>query len=223
MPGRRPGPDHLDEAEPGSAGAQANAGLRDGRSPHVRVVGSREPLAARVVFWEALDPIERDAFRAVASHRTFAAGARLIAEGDQADHVIVILSGRTEVYVEENGRERFLAERGPGQLVGERAVLQVSLRSATVIALDRVQALVVRTGDFAAFISAHPRVLGIVRASSMIGTAKIQPDMARMFWPEFCPVRLRQPVGAAGPFRHGAKASTRRRWTGRIARLFSAT
>ena len=120
--------------------------------------------AAEVVFWEALDAIERDAFRAVASSRTFAAGARLVAEGDEADHVIVILSGRTKICVEQNGGERILAERGPGQLVGERAVLQVSLRSASVFALERVQALVVRAGDFAAFISAHPRVLGIVES-----------------------------------------------------------
>ena len=61
--------------------------------------------------------------RGVAS-RTFAAGARLIEEGDRADHVIVILSGRTKICVEENGGESILAERGPGQLVGERAALQ---------------------------------------------------------------------------------------------------
>jgi Cyclic nucleotide-binding domain len=65
---------------------------------------------------------------------------------------------------QENGRERVLAERGPGQLVGERAVLQISVRSASVVALDTVQALVVRTADFAAFISAHPRVLDIVES-----------------------------------------------------------
>jgi CRP-like cAMP-binding protein len=168
MARRRPGPDHLRETGPGSAEAGAHNALPDGRplqastavpQPHP----SRSP-AVRVVFWEALDPIERDAFRAVASYRIFAAGARLIAEGDQADHVIVILSGRTKICVEENDGERVLAERGPGQLVGERAVLQLSLRSASVIALDRVQALVVTVGDFAAFISAHPRVLGIVES-----------------------------------------------------------
>ena len=76
----------------------------------------------------------------------------------------MILSGRTKISVDENGRERILAERGPGQLVGERAALQISVRSANVIALDTVQALVVRTGDFAAFISAHPAVLGIVES-----------------------------------------------------------
>lgn len=113
-------------------------------------------------FWAALDPTEREAFRSAAFSRTFAAGARLIREGDPADHVIVILSGRTRICIEENGTERVLAERGPGQLVGERGALQVSVRSASVIALETVQALVVRTPDFAAFISAHPRVLAIV-------------------------------------------------------------
>lgn len=48
-------------------------------------------------FWEALDPIQRDAFRPVASPRTFATGVRLMSEGDQAAYVIVILSGRTKI------------------------------------------------------------------------------------------------------------------------------
>ena len=78
--------------------------------------------------------------------------------------MIVILSGRTKISIEENGREQILAERGPGQLVGERAALQISVRSANVIALETVQALVVRTGDFAAFVSAHPAVLHIVES-----------------------------------------------------------
>ena len=84
-------------------------------------------------------------------------------EGERADHVIVILGGRARICVEENGRERVLAERGLGQLVGERGALQVSVRSATVIALEMVWALVVQTKDFAAFISSHSRVLALVQ------------------------------------------------------------
>ena len=165
---RKPGIKGLDDAGPVSAEAEDHPSLHDGRPYQARstslLLRPRRPDAATVVFWEALDPIERDAFRSVASSRTFAAGARLIEEGDQADHVIVILSGRTKICVEENGRESILAERGPGQLVGERAALQISVRSASVIALETVRALVVRTGDFAAFISAHPTVLDIVRS-----------------------------------------------------------
>lgn len=38
------------------------------------------------------------------------------------------------------------------------------MRSASVIALDMIWALVVQTKDFATFISAHPRILGIVQS-----------------------------------------------------------
>jgi class 3 adenylate cyclase len=162
IPRRKP-----DAERPGEAGRPGWQAPR-GSLRYDQVPGSApewHPAAsAEIVFWDALHPVERDAFRTVATTRTFAAGARLITEGDQADHVIVILSGRTTICAHENGRERLLAERGPGQLVGERAVLQASFRSASVIARDQVQALVARTTDFAAFISAHPRVLEIVES-----------------------------------------------------------
>jgi hypothetical protein len=115
-------------------------------------------------FWDVLDPTEREALRSVASWRTFAAGARLMEEGERADHVMVILGGQVKVCVDDHGSERVLAVRGLGQLVGERGALNVSVRSATVIAVDMIWALVVQTKDFAAFISAHPRVLDVVQS-----------------------------------------------------------
>lgn len=151
-------PDHPQVAQPGDQ----NPLSRTGSSDPVRLGVARQRDVASVAFWEALDAIEREAFRSVAFRRTFAAGARLLREGDQADHVIVILSGRTKICINENGAERVLAQRGPGQLVGERGALQVSVRSASVIAVETVQALVVRTADFAAFITAHPTVLTLV-------------------------------------------------------------
>ena len=54
----------------------------------------------------------------------FTAGQPLMREGDLADHVMVIIEGHAEVCVDENGWERVLAERGPGDLVGERGGLQ---------------------------------------------------------------------------------------------------
>jgi len=123
---------------------------------------SRQPNPAES-FWDVLDPTEREALRSVASWRTFAAGARIMEEGERADQVMVILGGRVKVCVDDDGSELLLAERGLGQLVGERGALTVSVRSATVIALDMIWALVVQTKDFAAFLSAHPRALDIVQ------------------------------------------------------------
>jgi hypothetical protein len=84
-------------------------------------------------------------------------------EGEQGDHVMVILRGRVEIWVSEGGRERLIAHRGPGQLVGERAILEVNVRSATVVAPEMVRALVMTTEDFALFVSTHRSVLALVQ------------------------------------------------------------
>jgi Cyclic nucleotide-binding domain len=114
-------------------------------------------------FWTALSSAQQEEFRMLADERTFAAGARLMREGETADYVIVILDGRTRISVRgSNGIERVAAHRGPGQLVGERAALRVNVRSATVITLDQVQALAMTTANFATFLTAHPDVLQLV-------------------------------------------------------------
>jgi CRP-like cAMP-binding protein len=117
---------------------------------------------ATTSFWEALAPTEQEALRSLAFRKTFTADERLMKEGDPADYVIVIEQGRAMICVDENGWERVLAERGPGELVGERGGLQVRVRSASVIAIGPVHGLVVTTEDFSAFVAAHPRVLEIV-------------------------------------------------------------
>lgn len=148
------GPDTLGRLPGESAGPPSAASGSRGRR-------HRDALAS-ATFWNSLSPVEKRAINSVAYKRTFAAGATLMQEGEQADHVIVILRGWTKICVQETEGERIIAERGPGQLVGERAALHVSLRSATVIALEMVQALVMKTEDFAAFITAHPTVLDVV-------------------------------------------------------------
>src|ERR1700759_3368243 len=60
-------------------------------------------------FWSALSPGEQEQFRGKAERRTFAAGARLMREGEAADHVVVILDGQTEVFVHDHGTERTIA------------------------------------------------------------------------------------------------------------------
>jgi CRP-like cAMP-binding protein len=82
-----------------------------------------------ITFWDALTPVEQNALTSVATRRTYPAGATIFREGEAGDHVVVIRSGWTKICVHENGKERLVAERGPGQLVGERAALRRSVRS----------------------------------------------------------------------------------------------
>jgi CRP-like cAMP-binding protein len=113
-------------------------------------------------FFDSLAPAERQAFMAVADERMFLRGATIMREGEQANYVMVIISGWTRITVQGDAGELEVAERGPGQLVGEGGALRLPVRSATVTALDTVRALVMRTADFASFVSAHPAVLKFV-------------------------------------------------------------
>jgi hypothetical protein len=197
-------------------GPEASSAGSHAAESHPRDTGPpSQRNAAPVVFWQALNAVEREAFRAFADRRSFAAGARLIREGDHPDHVFVILSGRTQISVEENGTERVVAIRGPGQLVGERAALQLSVRSASVMALNTVHALVVPIRDFAAFVSDHPRVLDIIERhahdrygadapgsgpSGRITTGR--PAHARLLAGENCTVMLSDVVGFGADWRN---------------------
>jgi CRP/FNR family cyclic AMP-dependent transcriptional regulator len=91
--------------------------------------------------------------------RRFRARQRLFREGERGDHVLAIRSGRVKISVQtRSGREILLAVKEPGDLVGELSVIDGRPRSATAIALDPVDALVVPAPAFAEFIEGHPRI-----------------------------------------------------------------
>jgi EAL domain-containing protein (putative c-di-GMP-specific phosphodiesterase class I) len=82
------------------------------------------------------------------SHRRrFAAGEVIFAEGDAPTTAFLIESGRVVVSTQQHGEERVLGELGAGALVGEMAMLDDALRSATararsdcvLIPIDRSQ------------------------------------------------------------------------------------
>jgi CRP-like cAMP-binding protein len=119
--------------------------------------------AGAVNFWSALSPTERGAFESAAQVQTFPAGTALMREGEQAGEVMVILDGWTKVCLDEDGQEWVIANRGPGDLVGERGTRPGNVRSASVMAVDSVRALVMNTAAYTTFISEHPGVPDLVK------------------------------------------------------------
>jgi class 3 adenylate cyclase len=118
--------------------------------------------ARRQGFWPSLTTIEQAAFLASAREVVYPVGAVLWAEGQSADQTIVIKSGSVRVSVERDGRERIIAFRGPGDILGERAALMLRRRSATVVAMDTLHALLLTTQEFVAYLSDHPRVVAVL-------------------------------------------------------------
>ena len=63
-------------------------------------------------------------------------GNGLMKEGDNSDFVLLVLSGKLEVFVEREGRDLVLTEAGPGSILGELAMLCGIPRSASVRAKE---------------------------------------------------------------------------------------
>ncbi len=60
------------------------------------------------------------------------AGRELFAEGAPGDKAYITMEGQVEVVKQSSGREVLLAVRGPGEVIGEMALLEATPRMATV-------------------------------------------------------------------------------------------
>jgi len=65
-----------------------------------------------------------------------AAGTILLKEGDNATFVLLVLTGKLEVFVERDEKDLVLTQTKPGSILGELAVLCGIPRSASVRAKD---------------------------------------------------------------------------------------
>jgi CRP/FNR family cyclic AMP-dependent transcriptional regulator len=104
---------------------------------------------------------------------------KVFGEGDVSDHIAIILSGVVKITVStSNGREALLGLRGAGEIVGELGALYGSLRSATVRALDDVQARLVAASVFRQRLRDNPDALFAV-LEAVIGRLR-ESDRRRM-------------------------------------------
>ena len=108
-------------------------------------------------FLGELDPADREAIQRSSRARRFPAGTTLMREGQAGAEVMVLVSGRVKVTcLTENGREVILDFRGPGDLLGEMAVIDGNRRSSTVEAIEAVEVLAVPAADFTSLIASRP-------------------------------------------------------------------
>lgn len=82
------------------------------------------------------------------------AGQVLMRQGDRGSEMFVLASGR--VRVERDGQ--VLAERGPGDVIGEIALLSEGPRTATVTTVDPARLLVVAHREFHALMDEMPSI-----------------------------------------------------------------
>jgi CRP/FNR family transcriptional regulator, cyclic AMP receptor protein len=95
----------------------------------------------------------------VALPTRFAEGEVVFREGDASNTCYVIRSGHACAIREHpDGRAITLARFGPGDIFGELAMLDDERRSATIKALDDVEALAILSSDMRRLLREHPGI-----------------------------------------------------------------
>jgi CRP/FNR family cyclic AMP-dependent transcriptional regulator len=119
--------------------------------------------------WRLLAPLtsgERAAVVAATRRMTVGKGDVLFHEGQEGDSVHLLVRGHLAVRVATpDGDRATLNVLGPGEHVGELALVDRSgphRRSATVMALEPVETLVLSAPAFYALCDRHPRVQGLL-------------------------------------------------------------
>jgi CRP-like cAMP-binding protein len=108
-------------------------------------------------FWDLLGQAERAALQELGQDSVFQAGDTICAEGEEATDVLVLTEGWVKVLtVTRERRELVLALRGHGDIVGELAGSSAGYRTATVVAVSLVRAVVVTHDKFTLFLDSNP-------------------------------------------------------------------
>ena len=116
---------------------------------------ARAELLRRIPLFAEMDGSQIQLIAAEMQEEGYLAGALLIRQGEVGDKFYLIESGRVEVLVDRNGEVQVVAQRGPGEYVGEIALLLSIPRTASVRALTHVRALVLEKSAFERLAAQH--------------------------------------------------------------------
>jgi CRP/FNR family transcriptional regulator, cyclic AMP receptor protein len=113
-------------------------------------------LLGRVPVFETLSPPDLERVAQVAVPRSFRAHQVIFREGDASDTCYVVESGHARAVREHaDGRSIALAHFGPGDIFGELAMFDDERRSATVEAIEEVDAIAILGADMRRLLREH--------------------------------------------------------------------
>jgi CRP/FNR family transcriptional regulator, cyclic AMP receptor protein len=113
-------------------------------------------LLGRVPVFETLSPPDLERVAQVAVPRSFRAHQVIFREGDASDTCYVVESGHARAVREHpDGRSIALAHFGPGDIFGELAMFDDERRSATIEAIEEVDAIAILGADMRRLLREH--------------------------------------------------------------------
>ena len=116
-------------------------------------------LLVQVPLFAGLTPAELDGLAALIRRRSYAAGEVIFHEGDAGTALYIIEEGEVKVVLgSPKGQDVVPELLGPGEPVGELALLDGEPRSADAVAKEASRLFILQREDFLRFVAEHPRV-----------------------------------------------------------------
>ena len=128
------------------------------RSDTIRAVAGNTDFLKRVSWFQDLDSKSLEAISNAAVEQSYQPGQLIMRQGDTGVGAFIIRSGKVEVVQERDGKETKLATLGPGDVVGEMALLDEFPRSASVRAVEPTTALGIQRWHFRGILESHPQL-----------------------------------------------------------------
>ena len=137
---------------------------------------ARAELLRRLPLFAEMDGLRIQQVAARLQEEHLAEGTVFIRQGEIGDRFYLTERGRVQVFVTENGQERSVVERGPGEYVGEIALLLEVPRTASVRALAPTELLTLSREEFDRLVQTD------LRASERLEreTSRRVSDLARL-------------------------------------------
>jgi CRP-like cAMP-binding protein len=125
-------------------------------------------VAAEATFLGGLTEPDRQALLSVTREQQLGTGESLFRHGDTGSSFAVLLTGRFKLVSRAaSGRSALLGMRGPGDLIGEIAVLDEGSRSADVVAVEPARVAVGSADALRRILAERPSIL-LVLCRSLI-------------------------------------------------------
>jgi len=147
-----------------------------------------------VALYRSLSAEDRSRLAEVALVKAYHKGEALFGEGDAADFLYTILSGRVKVVkMIPSGKEVILEIFGPGDPVGAVVAYEGRPYPATAVALDAASCLLVRRAPFFALLERHPslvrgfllgltqRIVELTRRIPEVAGGRVETRFAHLF------------------------------------------
>lgn len=114
-------------------------------------------LIAEIPFFALLDEQERSTLAALLDTARYATGQILFRYGDPGDALFIVRTGRVQVFMESTtGEHIVLCDNGPHDLFGEVSLLDGGPRTASAVAMEDCEVVVMDRGDLLRLVEIHP-------------------------------------------------------------------